>query len=151
MATDIKLKGFIKYKESRKNSRKSKESIYWMLLMMSSGNRWSCSSALPLCRPPMTQVHYKRFKSSFSFVYQTGPFLFEYQTGSFPVEQKKRIVFLTVGHSWLLSGKFQEVLIPSFASSFLMFKFWTDWLMWTRSSSHNRFYRQQVSNPAEWP
>jgi hypothetical protein len=47
MATDVKLKDYILYKYKERIKEK-KDSLYYMLSIISSGNRGCCSSAVPI-------------------------------------------------------------------------------------------------------
>jgi hypothetical protein len=52
MATDIKLKDYILYKYKERIKEK-KDSLYYMLSIISSGNRGCCSSTVPIREPPL--------------------------------------------------------------------------------------------------
>jgi hypothetical protein len=52
MATDIKLKDYILYKY-KEIIKEKKDSLYYMLSIISSGNRECCSSTVPICEPPL--------------------------------------------------------------------------------------------------
>jgi hypothetical protein len=53
MATDIKLKDYTLYKYKERIKEK-KDSLYYMLSIISSGNRGCCSSTVPIHEPPRT-------------------------------------------------------------------------------------------------